>query len=116
VVRWCDGGLGWLGLAWAKLPVSAYAIQLDGCTQRWYQAFCCWLELCLALMPPCLCPCSASHVPRPGYLTRLAQSARPSLAATTTAASEVQQPVDPAVRRLQTVNRSLDSLDTHARR
>lgn len=59
--------------------------------------------------------CSASHVPRPGYALRMPLSARPSQAAA--AASEAAEPPsNPAARRTQSVNRSLDSLDTRARR
>lgn len=56
-------------------------------------------------------------MPRPGYPARMALSARPSLGGAAPTALEGAAAVpDPAVRRLQSVNRSLDSQDTRARR
>ncbi|KAL4459030.1 hypothetical protein ABPG75_013895 [Micractinium tetrahymenae] len=59
---------------------------------------------------------SASHVPRPGYPVRMPLTARPNLGGASEAAESAHSVPDPAVRRLQSVNRSLDSLDTLARR
>lgn len=61
-------------------------------------------------------PCSTSHVPRPGHLVRMPLSARPSLGGSAAEALDGLLVPDPAVRRLQSVNRSLDSQDTRARR